>query len=89
MSRISLRLLGAETHPTIIRRGSLIAGGSRGCGAQGRLDAHQVPAQVVRRRPDGSWLRLLDYPEIAPSADAGKAAETWISQEAWVKKVYQ
>jgi uncharacterized protein (TIGR02246 family) len=23
-------------------------------------------AQVVRRQPDGSWLRLLDYPEMAP-----------------------
>jgi ketosteroid isomerase-like protein len=23
-------------------------------------------AQVVRRQPDGSWLRLLDQPEFAP-----------------------
>jgi ketosteroid isomerase-like protein len=23
-------------------------------------------AQVVRRQPDGSWLRLLDYPEFIP-----------------------
>ena len=23
-------------------------------------------AQVVRRQPDGSWLRLLDYPEFVP-----------------------
>jgi uncharacterized protein (TIGR02246 family) len=25
-------------------------------------------AQVVRRQPDGSWLRLLDQPEFAPPA---------------------
>jgi ketosteroid isomerase-like protein len=23
-------------------------------------------AQVARRQPDGSWLRLLDYPELNP-----------------------
>jgi ketosteroid isomerase-like protein len=23
-------------------------------------------AQVVRRQPDGSWLRVLDYPELKP-----------------------
>jgi len=26
-------------------------------------------AQVVRRQPDGSWLRLLDYPELAPPSE--------------------
>ncbi|GIH13901.1 YybH family protein [Rugosimonospora africana] len=25
-------------------------------------------AQVVRRQPDGTWLRLLDQPEFAPPA---------------------
>jgi ketosteroid isomerase-like protein len=25
-------------------------------------------AQVVRRQPDGSWLRLLDQPEFVPTA---------------------
>lgn len=25
-------------------------------------------AQVVRRQPDGSWLRLLDYPEFVATA---------------------
>ncbi|MGP4091694.1 DUF4440 domain-containing protein, partial [Streptomyces sp. KR55] len=25
-------------------------------------------AQVVRRQPDGSWLRLLDQPEFVPPA---------------------
>jgi hypothetical protein len=31
-------------------------------------DGAGARAQVVRRQPDGTWLRLLDYPEfIAPS----------------------
>ena len=30
-------------------------------------DGTGVRAQVVRRQPDGSWLRLLDQPESAPS----------------------
>lgn len=25
-------------------------------------------AQVVRRQPDGTWLRLLDYPEFVPTS---------------------
>ncbi|MFH8258216.1 DUF4440 domain-containing protein, partial [Streptomyces roseolus] len=25
-------------------------------------------AQVVRRQPDGSWLRVLDQPEFVPAA---------------------
>jgi ketosteroid isomerase-like protein len=30
-------------------------------------DGAGARAQVVRRQPDGSWLRLLDYPEfVAP-----------------------
>jgi uncharacterized protein (TIGR02246 family) len=33
-------------------------------------DGAGARAQVVRRQPDGSWLRLLDYPEfVAPAAD--------------------
>ena len=28
-------------------------------------------AQVVRRQPDGSWLRILDQPEFTPTAPAG------------------
>ena len=27
-------------------------------------DGGGARAQVVRRQPDGSWLRLLDYPEL-------------------------
>ena len=27
-------------------------------------DGAGARAQVVRRQPDGSWLRLLDYPEL-------------------------
>jgi uncharacterized protein (TIGR02246 family) len=30
-------------------------------------DGAGARAQVVRRQPDGSWLRLLDQPEFAPS----------------------
>jgi uncharacterized protein (TIGR02246 family) len=29
-------------------------------------DGKGVRAQVVRRQGDGSWLRLLDHPEIGP-----------------------
>ncbi|GGL92751.1 hypothetical protein GCM10010129_40600 [Streptomyces fumigatiscleroticus] len=29
-------------------------------------DGTGARAQVVRRQPDGSWLRLLDQPEFAP-----------------------
>lgn len=30
-------------------------------------DGAGVRVQVVRRQPDGSWLRLLDQPELAPT----------------------
>lgn len=33
-------------------------------------DGTGARAQVVRRQPDGSWLRLLDQPEFAPAAGA-------------------
>ena len=29
-------------------------------------DGAGARAQVVRRQADGSWLRLLDYPEFVP-----------------------
>jgi uncharacterized protein (TIGR02246 family) len=32
-------------------------------------DGAGVRVQVVRRQPDGSWLRLLDQPELARSSD--------------------
>jgi uncharacterized protein (TIGR02246 family) len=32
-------------------------------------DGAGARAQVVRRQPDGSWLRLLDYPEFVPPSD--------------------
>ncbi|GAA2534878.1 MULTISPECIES: YybH family protein [Streptomyces] len=31
-------------------------------------DGAGARAQVVRRRPDGSWLRLIDQPEFRPPA---------------------
>ncbi|GAA5196349.1 hypothetical protein GCM10023322_65060 [Rugosimonospora acidiphila] len=31
-------------------------------------DGAGARAQVIRRQPDGSWLRLLDQPEFAPPA---------------------
>ncbi|WP_200835255.1 MULTISPECIES: nuclear transport factor 2 family protein [unclassified Parafrankia] len=31
-------------------------------------DGAGARAQVVRRQPDGSWLRLIDQPEFAPPA---------------------
>lgn len=30
-------------------------------------DGTGVRVQVVRRQPDGSWLRVLDQPELSPS----------------------
>ncbi|MFJ4483791.1 YybH family protein [Streptomyces longwoodensis] len=32
------------------------------------VDGAGARAQVVRRQPDGSWLRLLDQPEFVPPA---------------------
>jgi uncharacterized protein (TIGR02246 family) len=32
-------------------------------------DGAGARAQVVRRQPDGSWLRLLDQPEFVSTAD--------------------
>lgn len=32
-------------------------------------DGAGARAQVVRRQPDGTWLRLLDQPELAPPAE--------------------
>lgn len=32
-------------------------------------DGAGARAQVARRQPDGSWLRLLDQPEFVPPAD--------------------
>ncbi|GAA3507776.1 YybH family protein [Actinomadura keratinilytica] len=37
-------------------------------------DGAGARAQVVRRQPDGSWLRLLDRPEFVPVTD-GPAAD--------------
>ncbi|MFD7733521.1 YybH family protein [Kitasatospora phosalacinea] len=34
-------------------------------------DGAGARAQVVRRQPDGSWLRLLDQPEFQRPDDAG------------------
>jgi ketosteroid isomerase-like protein len=36
-------------------------------------DGTGIRAQVVRRQPDGSWLRLLDQPESAPQ-EAGTSS---------------
>jgi uncharacterized protein (TIGR02246 family) len=35
-------------------------------------DGSGARAQVVRRQPDGSWLRLLDQPEFTPPDRAGE-----------------
>jgi uncharacterized protein (TIGR02246 family) len=34
-------------------------------------DGAGARAQVVRRQPDGSWLRLLDQPEFVSTGDVG------------------
>ena len=39
-------------------------------------DGTGIRAQVVRRQPDGSWLRLLDQPESAPAQLDGQASGT-------------
>ena len=31
-------------------------------------DGTGVRVQVARRQPDGTWLRLLDQPELSPDA---------------------
>ncbi|MER7546799.1 nuclear transport factor 2 family protein [Spirillospora sp. NPDC127506] len=36
-------------------------------------DGAGARAQVVRRQPDGSWLRVLDQPEFVPPAGGGPA----------------
>jgi ketosteroid isomerase-like protein len=35
-------------------------------------DGAGLRTQVVRRQPDGSWLRLLDQPESAPPTQGGQ-----------------
>ncbi|MDX3853203.1 YybH family protein [Streptomyces sp. AK02-01A] len=47
--------------PTLISGGIALTSTPPGDGAGAR-------AQVVRRQPDGSWLRLLDQPEFIPLA---------------------
>lgn len=37
-------------------------------------DGTGARAQVVRRQPDGSWLRLLDQPEFAPAPGSAPAS---------------
>jgi uncharacterized protein (TIGR02246 family) len=32
-------------------------------------DGAGARAQVVRRQPDGTWLRILDQPEFVPTSD--------------------
>jgi hypothetical protein len=37
------------------------------------LDGSGARAQVVRRQPDGTWLRLLDQPQfVSPEAAGGE-----------------
>ena len=36
-------------------------------------DGAGARAQVARRQPDGSWLRVLDHPELTPAQAAGPA----------------
>ncbi|MCX5403323.1 nuclear transport factor 2 family protein [Streptomyces sp. NBC_00335] len=47
--------------PTLVSEGIALTSTPPSDGAGAR-------AQVVRRQPDGSWLRLLDQPEFAPGA---------------------
>ncbi|MCA2213097.1 YybH family protein [Jidongwangia harbinensis] len=47
-----------------------LVSGDLGLTATPAGDGAGARAQVVRRQPDGSWLRLLDQPEItAPARD--------------------
>jgi len=50
-----------EPLPTLVSGDIALTSTPPGDGAGAR-------AQVVRRQPDGSWLRLLDYPEFVPPA---------------------
>jgi len=36
-------------------------------------DGAGARAQVARRQPDGSWLRVLDHPELTPAQAPGSA----------------
>jgi hypothetical protein len=36
--------------------------------ATGARDGKGARAQVARRQPDGSWLRVLDHPELTPAS---------------------
>ncbi|CAL9557643.1 hypothetical protein SUDANB58_04575 [Streptomyces sp. enrichment culture] len=47
--------------PTLVRGDIALTSTPPGDGAGAR-------AQVVRRQPDGSWLRLIDQPEFRPPA---------------------
>ena len=46
--------------------GTLVSG-DIGLTSTSAKDGKGVRVQVVRRQPDGSWLRLLDLPELAPT----------------------
>jgi ketosteroid isomerase-like protein len=48
-----------EPLPTLVSGGIALA-------ATAPKDEAGARAQVVRRQPDGSWLRLLDQPEFTP-----------------------
>jgi hypothetical protein len=37
-------------------------------GRTGRAREGTAPAQVARRQPEGTWLRLLDQPELVRPA---------------------
>ena len=45
-------------------------------------DGGGTRAQVVQRRPDGSWLRLLDYPELGRITGKSLCQEPSMGQSA-------
>ena len=71
VGRDAIRALWAEilTHRPVFEQEApmpTLVSGDIGLTSTPAKDGAGARAQVVRRQPDGSWLRLLDQPELTP-----------------------